>query len=58
MFTAAESDCADTSPESGAAFTFWHPDLVTLHMWAWYPNPAGIFSGMNRWIRPFNDDLI
>ena len=58
VFVADEADCADTSPESGAAFTFWHPDLVTLHLWAWYPNPAGIFNGTNRWIRPFNDDLI
>ena len=56
--TAAEADCADTNPQSGAAFTFWHPDLVTLHMWAWYPNPAGIFFGTNRWVRAFNDGLI
>ena len=57
-FAEAEADCADTSPESGAAFTFWHPQLVTLHLWAWYPNPAGIFSGTNRWIRPFNDGQV
>jgi hypothetical protein len=57
-FSDSEPNCAATSPESGAAFTFWHPKLITLHVWAWYPNPAGIFSGTNRWIRPFNDDQV
>jgi hypothetical protein len=54
VFTAAEADCAKTSPESGAAFGFWHPDLVTLHAWVWYPNPDGIFAGTNPLMRPFN----
>jgi hypothetical protein len=52
---AAETDCAKTSPESGAAFGFWHPDFVTLHVWAWYPNPDGVYAGMNPLVRPFND---
>lgn len=51
---AAEADCAKTSPESGAAFGFWHPDFVTLHLWAWYPNPDGVYAGMNPLVRPFN----
>jgi hypothetical protein len=51
---AAETDCAKTSPDSGAAFGFWHPDLVTLHLWVWYPNPAGIFAGPNPLMAPFN----
>jgi hypothetical protein len=51
---AAEADCAKTSPQSGAAFGFWHPDFVTLHLWAWYPNPDGIYAGMNPLVRPFN----
>jgi hypothetical protein len=54
VFTASEDACAKTSPESGAPFGFWHPDLVTLHAWAWYPNPDGIFAGMNPLMRPFN----
>ena len=49
-----ESKCAKTSPESGAAFSFWHPDLVTMHLWAWYPNPEGVFNGTNPLIDPFN----
>jgi hypothetical protein len=50
----AEADCARTSPQTGAAFGFWHPDLVTLHVWLWYPNPDGIFAGTNPLMRPFN----
>lgn len=50
----AEADCAKTSPETGAKFGFWHPDFVTLHVWAWYPNPDGIYAGMNPLVRPFN----
>ena len=52
--TASEDECAPKSPQSGAAFGFWHPDLVTLHLWAWYPNPDGVFSGTNPLMRPFN----
>jgi hypothetical protein len=46
--------CARRSPQTGARFSFWHPDLVTLHVWLWYPNPAGLSSGTNPLIRPFN----
>jgi hypothetical protein len=46
--------CAKRSPETGAKFNFWHPDLVTLHVWVWYPNPAGLYNGTNPYIRPFN----
>jgi hypothetical protein len=46
--------CATRSPTTGARFNFWHPDLVTLHLWLWYPNPAGLYHGTNPWIRPFN----
>src|SRR5206468_8787354 len=44
---ATQDACAQKSPQTGAAFGFWHPDLVTLHVWLWYPNPDGIFAGMN-----------
>jgi len=39
---------------TGAAFTFWHPDLVTMHVWIWYPNPAGLYSSTNPLVAPFN----
>jgi hypothetical protein len=54
VFQENQDACARKSPQSGAAFGFWHPDLVTLHVWAWYPNPAGVFSGMNPLMHPFN----
>jgi hypothetical protein len=56
VFMAEEEFCPDTSPSSSAAFLFWHPDLITLHLWAWYPNPKGIFNGTNPLIQPFNED--
>jgi len=46
--------CAKRSPQTGARFNFWHPDLVTLHVWVWYPNPDGLYNGTNPLIRPFN----
>ena len=54
VFQPAQDQCPPTSPQTGAAFTFWHPDLVTLHVWLWYPNPAGLYNGTNPLIRPFN----
>jgi len=42
------------SPQTGARFNFWHPDLVTLHVWLWYHNPDGLYSGTNPLVRPFN----
>jgi hypothetical protein len=46
--------CPKRSPETGARFNFWHPDLVTLHVWLWYPNPDGLYNGTNPLIKPFN----
>src|SRR5262245_59390990 len=54
VFAPIQDACAKRSPQSGAAFNFWHPDLVTLHVWVWYPNPAGLYNGTNPFIRPFN----
>lgn len=54
VFTATQAGCAARSPETGARFAFWHPDLVTLHVWLWYPNPTGLYTGTNPYVRPFN----
>ena len=54
MFAPMKDACPKRSPTTSAAFNFWHPDLVTLHVWLWYPNPAGLYSGTNPYIRPFN----
>jgi hypothetical protein len=51
---ASQDTCPKTAPKTGAAFGFWHPDLVTLHVWLWYPNPSGLYASMNPLVRPFN----
>jgi hypothetical protein len=51
---AAEDQCARRSPQTGARFKFRHPDLVALHVWLWYHNPDGLYSGTNPLVRPFN----
>ena len=49
-----QEKCPSSSPETGAPFNFWHPDLVTLHVWLWYPNPDGLYNGTNPLVAPFN----
>lgn len=51
---AAQSECAQTNPQTGARFNFWHPSLVTLHIWLWYPNPSGLYAGTNPLVTPFD----
>ena len=51
---AAQDACAPKSPATGAKFNFWHPPLVTLHVWVWYPNPSGLFADTNPLVKPFN----
>jgi hypothetical protein len=50
----SQDDCAKANPQSGAKFSFWHPNLITFHVWLWYQNPAGIYSGTNPLVTPFN----
>jgi hypothetical protein len=54
VFEESQSACPSTSPQTGAAFNFWHPRLITLHFWVWYPNPEGFYSGTNPLVEPFN----
>jgi hypothetical protein len=53
---AAENKCGKANPKTGAAFNFWHPPLVTLHLWIWYPNPTGVYGEFNPLLTPFNND--
>jgi hypothetical protein len=46
--------CPTTNPKTGSRFGFWHPDLTTMHVWIWYPNPAGLYSSTNPLVAPFN----
>jgi hypothetical protein len=54
VFAASQDQCAPTSPKTGAKFNFWHGPLVTLHIWLWYPNPSGLFSGTNPLVTVYN----
>lgn len=56
VMAAAEAQCAKSNPKTGATFGFWHPPLVTLHLWIWYPNPDGVFGEFNSYLSPFNND--
>jgi hypothetical protein len=49
----SQGDCAPKSA-GGSPFFFWHPDLVTMHVWLWYPNPDGLYASMNPFVAPFN----
>src|SRR5581483_7382368 len=51
---AAQDQCPKTSPQTGAAFNFWHPLLITMHVWLWYPNPSGLFASTNPLAAAFN----
>jgi hypothetical protein len=54
VFAGAQDECAMRSPQTGARFNFWHPPLVTMHVWVWYHNPDGLYHGTNPLVRPFN----
>jgi hypothetical protein len=51
---ASQDACPKTAPGTGAAFGFWHPNLITLHVWLWYPNPLGLYSSLNPLVSPYN----
>lgn len=51
---ATQDDCPKTDPETGAAFNFWHPVLITLHVWLWYPNPSGLYASTNPLVAAYN----
>jgi hypothetical protein len=50
---AAETACPKTNPDTTSPFNFWHPKLVTLHVWLWYHNPAGMYNPTNPLVEPF-----
>jgi hypothetical protein len=54
VFASSQDQCAKRSPQTGARFNLWHPDLITMHVWLWYPNPDGLFNGTNANVTPFN----
>jgi hypothetical protein len=51
---ATQDACPKTDPQTGAAFNFWHPNLITFHVWLWYPNPSGLYASTNPLVMPFD----
>ena len=49
-----QDGCPTTAPGSGAKFGFWHPLLITLHVWLWYPNPSGLYASTNPLAAAYN----
>jgi len=49
-----QASCPATAPGSGAKFGFWHPLLITLHVWLWYPNPSGLYASTNPLAAAYN----
>lgn len=56
VMASSQNACGKTNAKTGAAFNFWHPPLVTLHFWIWYPNPNGVFGEFNPLLTPFNNE--
>jgi uncharacterized protein (DUF58 family) len=52
--TALYATDLEKAKADGKPFVFWHPRLVTLHVWIWYPNPDGLYASTNPLARPFN----
>jgi hypothetical protein len=51
---ASQSACPAKAPGTRARFGFWHPNLVTMHVWLWYLNPNGLFASTNPRVAPFD----
>src|SRR5262249_60689856 len=51
---ASQSACPSKAPGTGAKFGFWHPNLVTMHVWLWDPNPNGLYASTNPRVSPFD----
>jgi hypothetical protein len=54
VFADAQKLCKMKSPLTGAPFLLWHPRLITMHVWAWWDNPTGLFSSTNPLVHPLN----
>jgi hypothetical protein len=49
----AAASCPKVHPETGAEFVLFHPRLSIAHVWAWYPNPLGIYAAENPYLLPY-----
>lgn len=46
--------CPKNHPRSNSLYITWHPSAWTFHIWAYYPNPLGLFAGENPLVAPYN----
>lgn len=51
------ASCPKVHPTSGAEFVLFHPTLWFVHVWAWYPNPEGIYAEENPYLAPYGGAL-
>ena len=49
----APASCPKVHPVSGAPFVLFHPKLAIVHVWAWYPNPRGVYADQNPYLAPY-----
>lgn len=47
------ASCPKVHPKSGSPFVLFHPKLAIAHVWAWYPNPRGIYADENPYLAPY-----
>jgi hypothetical protein len=53
----AGPDCKQASADGSSPLAFWHPKLVTMHVWLWYHNPAGLYHPTNPLV-PTHDGAV
>jgi hypothetical protein len=53
----AGPDCKQATPDGRSPLAFWHPKLVTMHVWLWYHNPAGLYHPTNPLV-PAHDGAV
>lgn len=46
--------CPRRHPSTNSAYDSWHPGVWTFHVWAWFPNPDGLFAGENPLLVSYN----
>ncbi len=53
----AASSCPKAHPQTGSEFVLFHPRLWIVHVWAWYPNPLGLYAEENPYLSPYGGDI-
>jgi hypothetical protein len=45
--------CPARHPGTGSEFVNWHPVFSVVHVWAWHPNPDGVFAEENPYLATY-----